>query len=191
MFRAAKDLKVEDLDLKPGDILLLQIGGWVGKAVWCMQAINRDTSRWTHVAVVLNTDGHGLVFEAQPGGARLTPLSKYAKRPGAVVRHYQRVTPGGWLLSPLDPELTSDVRLEIAQTAYGMNHVGYNWGTYEYLAAYRMHIRPGWLKRRVQLDKRVICSQAADLIYSKCGVHLFADGRMPYDVTPGDLSKLT
>jgi hypothetical protein len=181
---------VRDLDLQPGDLLLLKIKGWVGRAVWLMQLFNGDASPWTHVAIVLDDE---TVFEAQPGGAVITPLKEYADRPGAVVRSYQAPVPGRpkdtWLRS-LEPILTENRRREIVQTARRHVDIGYNWGTYVYLAAYRLGIRPQWLKHRVQNDDRLICSQAADLIYDLCNVHLFADGRMPYDVTPGDLATL-
>lgn len=183
---------VRDLDLKPGDILLLKIQGGVGKLVWAMQAINQDLSPWTHVGVVLPGDR---LFEAQPGGAVITPLRKYANRPGAVVRHYQRpMRLGGeavpYRLESLADVLTDEVRGRICDRAFTYRGIGYNWGTYLYLAAYRLGVRPAWLKKRVQDDPRMICSQAADKIYSDEEVHLFADGRMPYDVTPGDLARL-
>jgi hypothetical protein len=36
----------------------------------------------------------------------------------------------------------------------------------------------------------LICSQLVDLCYLRAGAHLFDDGRLPGDVTPGDLWKL-
>lgn len=189
------DTLVKKLHLQPGDILLLQIKGWVGKAVWFMQAINRDTSRWTHAAIVLDDN---TVFEAQPGGARITPLSKYADRPGTVVQFYQKPhTVGGgvahgYLLSPLMPLMTEARRAAIVRDARLMfkNNYRYAWSTYLYLSLVRLGIRTDWLKTQVQNPDIGICSQAVDLIYSDNTLHLFADGRMPYDVTPGDLATL-
>lgn len=175
-------MKVRELDIQTGDILLLRIKGITGVAVWLMQAINRDLSRWTHVGVVLDT---GYVFEAQPGGATLTPLSKYADRQGAVVTH--RLNGNGWLA---ELSLTSEQRSKISDRA--REYVGrrYGWGTYLYLAMYRLGVRSKRLKCRVQRSDRMICSQAADQIYRDVGVELFKDGRMPMDVTPGDLARL-
>lgn len=189
----AKEQLVNELDLNPGDILLLRIQGWVGVLVWLMQAINRDLSKWTHVAVVLDD---GTLFEAQPGGAVITPLSAYEMRPGRKVTHYQyRAFGEGWSsfryeLEPLASVLTDHRRKMIVH--YARQHVGtgYAWGTYLYLALYRFGVRPLWIKRRVQDDDKVICSQAADLFYDLADVHLFGDGRMPYDVTPGDMAQL-
>ena len=181
---------IEQLELKPGDIILLQIKGWVGRAVWLMQLINRDASKWTHVGIVLPD---GKLFEAQPGGAVISSLADYAGRPAAIVTKYQRPKhgiPTEYELADLAPHLTDFKREEISRTAANLLDVGYNWGTYVYLALYRVGVRPKWLKQRVQDDDRLICSQAADLVYSLCNIALFADGRMPYDVTPGDLARL-
>lgn len=156
---------------KPGDIGLTVIKGPVGWLVRLLQWFNGDFAKPTHVFVVL--DDH-TVFEAQPGGAVISPLSKYDKR---------------WV-EYVDWPLTPDKRFRIVSRARTYKGIGYNWTTYLYLAAYRLHIRPEWLKDRVQEDKRMICSQAADKIYADEDEHLFNDGRMPYDLTPGDLGRL-
>lgn len=183
--RRTKRTLVRDLSLEPGDILLLRISGFVGWVVWLMQAINRDLSYWTHAAVVLDD---GTVFEAQPGGAVITPLSKYLDRPGSVVRYYQ--TFGG--LMPLAYVMTPGIRAAVVREARAMHDRGYEyaWSTYLYLALVRFGVKPNWVKWRVQQFDRGICSQAADLLVSDATVHLFSDGRMPYDVTPGDLARL-
>jgi hypothetical protein len=36
-------------------------------------------------------------------------------------------------------------------------------------------------------EGHLICSQLVDEAYLRAGVHLFDDGRLPGDVTPGDL----
>lgn len=184
--------KVSDLSLTPGTILLLHIEGWVGRLIWVLQAINRDRSYWTHAAVVLDDE---TVFEAQPGGAVITPLAEYLDRPGSVVSYYQRPKPGNpreWELVPLANVMTPAIQAAIVREARAMQARGYRyaWSTYLYLALYRLGLRPRWLRDLVQNPDEGICSQAADLLVSDSGVHLFADGRMPYDVTPGDLGTL-
>lgn len=174
----------------PGDMVLLRIEGWVGKLVWALQAINGDLSPWTHVGIMLEDD---TFFEAQPGGAVITPWEKYKDRPWAVVTQYQAPhTAGpvahGYVLEPL--ELTWTERMRVTEEARRHVGTGYNWTTYFYLAAYRLHIRPEWLKRRVRKSSKFICSQAGDLVYSNCEIRLFDDGRMSCDLTPGDLARL-
>lgn len=155
----------------PGDIGLTQISGFVGLLVRAMQCLNGDFKKATHVYVVLDDE---TVFEAQPGGAVITPLSEYDNR---------------WRVY-IDYPLTDDQRARIVSRARSYVGAGYNWTTYFYLAAYRLRFRPQWLKNRVQNDRRMICSQAADKIWTEEGVHLFNDGRMPYDLSPGDFGRL-
>lgn len=155
----------------PGTIGLTVIKGPVGWLVRLLQWLNGDFAKPTHVFVVLDDE---TVFEAQPGGAVITPLSEYDNR---WVRY-------------VDWPLTPEKRFAIVARARTYVGIGYNWTTYFYLAAYRLHIRPQWLKDRVQNDKRMICSQAADKIYADEDEHLFNDGRMPYDLTPGDIGRL-
>ena len=188
---AARTL-VKDLRLQPGDVLLLRIEGFVGLMVDVMQRINRDTSYWTHAAVVLDDE---TVFEAQPGGAVITPLSKYLDRPGAVVSYYQRPKPGNpteYELVPLANVMNGRIRQGIVRDARAVFAKGYQyaWSTYFYLALVRFGIRPNWVKWQVQNPDVGICSQVADLLLADNTIHLFADGRMPYDVTPGDLGTL-
>lgn len=166
----------------PGDIVLLQIKGVVGKLVWAMQAINGDFSKWTHVGIMLED---GTIFEAQPGGAVLTDWGVYRDRPYTTVI-YRQVGEGRE-----DLVYSRAEEMKIIQHARNLVGAGYNWTTYFYLAGYRMGIRPAWLKKRVRKSTRHICSQAADHIYQLAGVQLFDDGRMPYDITPGDLARLT
>lgn len=188
---AARTL-VKDLHLQPGDILLLRIEGFVGWVVDMMQRINKDTSYWTHAAVVLDDD---TVFEAQPGGAVITPLSKYLERPGTVVSYYQRPKPGNpkeYELAPLANVVQPHHRAGIVRDARAVFAKGYRyaWSTYLYLALVRFGINTNWLKWQVQNPDVGICSQIADLLLADNTIHLFADGRMPYDVTPGDLGTL-
>jgi hypothetical protein len=183
---------VRDLHLKPGDVLLLRIEGFVGLMVDVMQRINRDTSYWTHAAMVLDDD---TVFEAQPGGAVITPLSKYLDRPGTVVSYYQKPKPGNpheYELTPIANFMTDTRRASIVRDARVAFERGYRyaWSTYLYLALYRFGIHSNWVKWAVQQPDQGICSQVCDLLLADNGIHLFADGRLPYDVTPGDLATL-
>jgi cell wall-associated NlpC family hydrolase len=46
------------------------------------------------------------------------------------------------------------------------------------------------LARRVERTDRLICSQLVDRAYANAGVHLYDDGRLDGQVTPGDLLLL-
>lgn len=162
-----------------GTIVLSKISGIPGKLVWLGQAINGDLSEWTHAGIVGSKTASGWtrVFEARPGGAgwRLVSPEELAK---------------SWVQVPVP--LTDDQRRDIVAECYKRVGTDYNWTTYFYLAAYRLRlpISTNVLRRRVSRSDKMICSQAVDDIYRVCGVQLFSDGRLPYDVTPGDLDRL-
>ena len=158
---------------RPGDFYLARITGWTGLTVRVLQWLNGDASRWTHAGILLPNNR---VFEAEPGGAVTRPLSEYSGRP---LR---------WSTDVI--ELTNEERKLIIFNSLQLLGVGYGWGTYLYLALYRVGIRPQWLKSRVKSSDDMICSQLVDAVYNLSGIHLFNDGRMPQDVTPGDLSRL-
>lgn len=157
----------------PGTIILARIEGLKGKVVRLLQALNGDASPWTHVAMMADNDN---LFEAQPGGARLTPWTEYEGRPTVEI--------------PL--ALTDDQRLDLVLEAKRRVGTPYNWDTYLYLAAYRLRLPlvTSLLLRRVARERKLICSQAVDDIFRACGIQLFNDKRLPYDVTPGDFARL-
>lgn len=160
--------------------MLLRIKGVVGWLVWFMQAVNGDLSRWTHVGVMLSGER---IFEAQPGGAVITPWPEYLGRPWLVVTH--KISDQG---SRVPLALTEGQRFDISARAQHYVGIGYNWGTYGYLALWRFGFKS--VGDRLRNNKRLICSQAADLIYYDQGIDLFP-GHDPYDITPGDFAKLT
>lgn len=157
---------------RPGDIGLTQIGGLLGVFVTLGQWINGDLSPFTHAFIYL---GGGEVMEGQPGGARISPLSRYADK---YVR-YSRWVP-----------LTDEERANIVKVALVMRGTPYSYADYLALALVRLHIRPKRLLDYVASSNHMICSQLVDYVYCKAGVHLFSDGRPSQDVTPGDLDRV-
>lgn len=158
---------------QPGDFFVAQITGWTGLGIRVLQWLNGDASKWTHAGILMP---NGRVFEAEPGGAANNPLSEYAGRPLK------------WSTNIV--ELTDEERKAVLFNALQLLGVGYGWGTYFYLACYRIGIRPKWLKDRVQSSQDMICSQLVDEVYNRSGKHLFNDGRLPQNVTPADLNRL-
>ena len=47
-----------------------------------------------------------------------------------------------------------------------------------------------WAAKHLDNTMRLFCSQAVDYAYSLAGVHLFDDGRLPGQVSPGDLADI-
>lgn len=171
--------------LRPGEIGLTWISGWTGFWVSLGQWLAGDGGLWpwrrykkrlprgypTHVFLVLDD---GTIIEAQPGGARIGSLSRYAKR--QVL--YSRLP------------LTMEQRSQVTEVASTYKDVPYNFLAYVYLALWRVHIRPDWLRRKVQDSGNMICSQLVDKILEQVGMNLFTDNRLNQDVTPGDIYSL-
>lgn len=156
---------------KPGDIGFTKIGGFLGKLVYLAQWFNGDRSKWTHVFVVLHS---GMIFEAQPGGARIIPLSTYDHRETVFS----------------SPELTQEQRDRIVAEATLLQGTPYSFADYAALFLQRVGLCRGITRTYVRSTGHMICSQAADEVYRRSGVQLFDDGRLPQDVTPGDLAYL-
>lgn len=157
---------------RPGDFGLTQINGDAGALVKFGQWLNGDGFHvWQHAFVFV---GDGMIIEAAPGGAVLVRLDKYAKdtvawSTGAIV-------------------LNKTERQDIVSAAWGYLGTPYSWATYLSLATTRLGIRPRWLRRMVSDTDAMICSQYVDQCYQDAGVRLYLDGRIPGDVTPGDLA---
>lgn len=157
---------------QPGDIGLTVIGGFTGFMVTLGQWFNGDLSGFSHAFVVLDDE---TVMEAEPGGAKITPLSHYSERP---VR-YSRWFP-----------LTRVERAAIVEQARALEGTPYSFADYLALALVRLGIRPKRLLHYVASSNHMICSQLVDYVYCRAGVHLFSDGRPSQDVTPGDLDRV-
>lgn len=159
---------------QPGDFGLTQIDGAVGRLVKFGQWLNGDGfHNWQHAFIYIRDDR---IVEAAPGGARVASLSEYmgddtiAWSSGAI-------------------ELDEDQRGRIVWAAIEYLGTPYSAATYISLATARLGLRPRWLKNLVADTDAMICSQYVDQCYQDAGVHLFDDGRIPGDVTPGDLAR--
>lgn len=161
---------------QPGDIGLTSISGWGGTAIRLGQWILGDGfSRYEHAFVYVGQgpdDSEPMIVEAEPGGALLTPLRRYP--PETVF----------WLRCP---ELFGGAVAASARTLVG---TPYSWLDYASLGAERFHLPVPGLRHYVASSGHLMCSQLADQAAMNGGWHLFADGRDPGDVTPGDLWKL-
>lgn len=115
--------------------------------------------------------GNGRIVEAQPGGAVWTEL------------HYTNIH---WS----DHFLTRDQRWSIAKAAHSMLGTRYGWADIAALSFACAGIRSHAIDKRIERTDRLICSQLVDKAYELAGLHLFTDGRLPGEVTPGDLYNL-
>lgn len=152
-------------------------------AAWAIKIATR--SKFSHAFVVVRD---GYVVEARASGAVCRPLG---------------VRDAIYSSDAIDP--SSDERHDIVD--YAMHLVGtpYGWLDIVSIGLLQYGIRPKCVRDRVQRTDQLICSQLVDLanegppefvgavpgstVQLAHGVHLFADGRLPMDVTPGDLAK--
>lgn len=158
---------------RPGDFRLVEMGGDVGRLIRVLQWLNGDGfADYEHAAVYL---GDGEFVEASPHGAR---VATYGLFDGHVF----------WS-SGIIP-LTDTQRADIAAAARSYVGVGYGWLDYLALVAHRFGVNVPGLRGYIADSGHMICSQLVDQCYVDAGVHLFADGRWPGYVTPGDLYQL-
>lgn len=162
----------DQMNLRPGDLGFTRITGFTGWWVNLGQSLTGDSCRYTHVFVVMDDD---TVLEAMPGGARYAKLDREYKTD--VV--YARLP------------LTEDQRFKIVTEARRLmarpGGIPYSFTDYLALALKHFGINAKRLRSYIQNSGRMICSQLADYLLSHAGFQVFSDGRLPQDVTPGDL----
>lgn len=157
----------------PGDLFLTQIDGAVGVVIRCGQAFAGDFSRYIHAGIILDNDE---VISAQPSGARVDPLASIIdKRPLAIM--------------PVPPT-AQDRRGRIVEFARSLEGHRYGFEAYLSIALARLGIKPGWLQNLMASERGLICSAFADAVWLDAGIHLFDDGRLLGEVTPGDLAHV-
>jgi hypothetical protein len=162
----------------PGDVGFGVIAGRVGGWVNLGQAWLGDGCRFTHTYLVVAPD---LCIEAMPGGARW----------GNV---HDRLGPGhAYARLPLTDEQRAALLPEAQKLRYarGGRGVGYSFLDYAALGLWHYGIRAPWLRYRIQSSGHMICSQLVDYLLCRVGHHVFTDGRLPQDVTPGALFYAT
>lgn len=185
----------------PGSFGLAVIRGNAGPLIAVGEALLGSGSRYEHAFVVLD---NGEVLEAEPGGAVISPLQRYVDRSGvggdvvfcdAPVRKWMADAEArGYFLSdwgPTEAALRQRIVTSARKLGPTKDHpgIGYSFLDYLSLALAHWHIRPGFVKRYIASNRHAICSQLVDLVMQRAGIQLYNDGRLPGDVTPGDLDR--
>lgn len=187
------------MGVEPGAFGLSIINGKVGKWVgWGQDIVERQSCIYTHAFLIIDNDE---VVEAEPGrrGAIISPLSKY-HRPDvlicdypvskAVVDYHLELLSAGnspQKCEKLVAEYEEGLREHIADFGRSLRGTKYGYLDYLSLGLERFNLKVPWVEDRVRRQDRLICSQLVDFAYQMAGIHLFDDGRLPQDVTPGDL----
>ncbi|MEV7250246.1 hypothetical protein [Streptomyces cyaneofuscatus] len=156
----------------PGDFALTRIEGITGRLVAAGQALVGDAAPVQHAFLYV---GNGMIVQAMPSGAELIRLEEASP----VVQ---------WSTGHLDVGPHKRGLIMLAATA--LVGTPYSFLDYASIALAHYRIRPAWVRDFVADTGHMICSQLVDEVYLRAGVHLFDDGRLPGDVTPGDLWKL-
>lgn len=156
---------------KPGTIGLSVIGGVLGQAINVGQALHGDPSGWSHAFVVVDENR---VIQAMPGGSVYGSLDYYLE-------------PGNAVFLPGWPNVDGVSRESILEVADSLIGKPYGFLDYASLIFYGWGIKLPLTRRRIQSKGSLICSQLVDELFHRLGVELFDDGRLPMDVTPGDL----
>lgn len=163
---------------RPGDfgVLVLETGRhWRTEFVISAISLITRSSAYHAVQCVDAPGGHPSLVEAEPGGAILSPVTKY--------------TNVAWSNLTL-----GDPQREAISTA-ALKMVGRPYGYYDDALLGLTHLNsvrgPNWLWRLLSGSHSPLeCAQLVDAAQLAGGVHLFSDGRQPGDVTPGDLYQL-
>lgn len=156
----------------PGTIGLTPISGRVGKGIEVLQYLNGEGfARWEHAFVLLPG---GNILEAEPGGARITPL---AYKDVFWLTHLRTFLP------PLDEAV-------LTATAEGLKDIPYSALDYGALFFHRLHLDVPGLRGYIASTGHMICSQMCDEFYQRLGAELFDDKRWAGYVTPASLFNL-
>lgn len=190
-------LKIQSVaDLQVGDVgfsvIPGRVGGFVSFGQWLIDAANLlhgcDTEQawFTHTYIVASVrpadEINGIpalaeIVEAMPRGARSVWLHD---------DHETRIGPGfGWA------RLGGYVATSPTVTAVAREYLGTPYSFLDYLSLALLHLGlpRALVAKRVTDSQHMICSQLVDTVLMRAGVHLFADGRLPQDVTPGALFR--
>jgi hypothetical protein len=154
----------------PGDIGLVRIHGAAGVGIRAAQWANGDGfADYEHAFGMVDAE---TLLEAEPGGSRLRPLSRYAGEPIM------------WLRCP------DRSAAEVATAYRGLVDVPYSLLDYGALALHRLHIPAPGLRAYIQDSGHAICSQLVDEGARRGGWQLFDDQRWEGYCTPGALRRL-
>lgn len=157
----------------PGDIGLVPISGNVGVLIRIGQWLNGDGfTNFQHAFLYL---GNGLIIQAEPGGAKIVPLSAWS---GSSIYWCENLSKG----------FTAADRSKIVAAAKKLEGTPYSFADYLALFAKRLHIPSDALNQFVKDSGHLICSQLCAASYDQGGKPLYKT--WTGWVTPLDLYNL-
>lgn len=197
---------ISESDLRPGDIFVTPTYGsgfdrFVGASIRYLTATKDEYGIWhdakgNHAGIYV---GDGKIVEAEPGGARLSPVTNVLRNAYWSVNGLQMRRIDG-TMTPIEP-LSEIERSTLVDEACKLLGIPYGFLDIAAIAvaqrrvggfvnpAKSLHDQPWWV-RRIESQHTLICSQLVDLAYHNAGIHLFEDNRIPGLVSPNDLFGL-
>lgn len=173
---------------EPGDFCCIPVAGKIGAGIEFGQFLAGDRFQpYDHAEIYTGQPDeagpHGYTYSAYPSngkggltGKRPLPCEP-ARLPGAL-----------WSSGIID--LTGPQRALVTAWCVAHPDVPYSWVDYGALALHALRIPAPGLRGFIASTRSLICSQYVDTALTASGVHLFADGRWPGYVKPGDLAGL-
>lgn len=155
----------------PGEFFVVRTDGWVGRAIRVV-----TDSDVNHACLYLGGDR---TLEAQPHGAIFGRVSSYPEP----------------LWSGMNPDLRELAMIHgpaivaAASKHHGDKYSFVDVGAIGLAKIFGIHL-PAPVRDRLGDAHMNMCSQLVDRVYEEAGVHLFNDGRLHGDVSPGDLRQL-
>lgn len=154
--------KLDVSTLKPGDVVIVEMGIWIVRVMIWIQAFFTGRARYSkagHIIVVSHTDNEGRVWglEGRPGGIGWTNLDK---------RH------GKWAVTNVDQPKTAEVRAKLVESMEALLGAKYDYPAYLKLALDMVGITTRWTVEYTEdeLPVSYICSAVADHIYEVNGL---------------------
>lgn len=162
-----------------GSIGLVNVKGLVGDLITVGERLDGSSAAaaaYDHAFVLVSDNaperGGSSVIQAEPGGAKLSPLSQYSGR--EVL----------WL--PCPPENSRAV----VQAAVSYTGIPYAYADYFAIAAHRLGFNPRRLIAQITVSRHMICSQLATAAATKGDWVLFPSNPWTGYITPAMLAAL-
>jgi uncharacterized protein YycO len=148
---------------------LIRLGQWLAEEpVWRWWVFDPTLPDYQHSVVYL---GDGKIIEAEPGGARVMPVTEY---------------PEVYWCTAIAGMFTEEQLAGVADMAHTFEGVKYSFLDYLALATHRLHIPAPGLKRYIASTGHMICSQLCDAAYRLKGFTILPGNPWPGYVMPVD-----
>ena len=147
--------------LKPGDVIVTEMGVWVIRILIWLQAVLTGKAKYRqggHIIVFTHTDLQGRYWgiEGRPGGVGWAELRKRNDN---------------WTLTNVDQPKDALQRSKIVETMKELLGTKYDYSAYIEIALQTMGITTQWTDfRKNDVPTHVICSAVADYVYEDVGL---------------------